>query len=158
METFDVPEQMSWKIEQDGKVICSEPRDSDREKKTVFIRYCCIDYEKEYTITCEGSADNGWDQIFEYNNVPYLDFDGYLMVGDNKYCDVFSGGEISYTISRTNFFFGIFCFDCCNYFTEVLFSLLPLQCACFVNFVLKKTKISEILPFRTTIFLDSDSI
>ena len=105
MPTHRAADEMSWKIEQDGEVICSDPRDRNREANKVFTKDCCIDYEKEYTITCEDSANDGWDYFSYYSNAQI--FDGYLMVGDIKYCDVFGGGEISYTISRTNFFLNI---------------------------------------------------
>ena len=106
MSTYLQPQEMSWRIEQDGEVICSQSQPG--LQNMVFTTDCCIDYEKEYTITCEDSASDGWDVGFQsYSYHEDLEFDGYLLLGDVKYCDKFYK-EISYTISRKHCFIFVF--------------------------------------------------
>ena len=83
--------QSSWKIEQSGQVMCSKYGLSGDDNKKHIETICCIDLEKEYTITCMDTGSDGWDYIGESIYGPQEDpgIDGYLMVGNIKYCDIF---------------------------------------------------------------------
>ena len=64
----------------------------NQDTPTVVTR-CCIDQNMEYTLTCESTDDEGFDDSSTSR-------DGFIMIDSIKYCDVFSS-QISHTFPGT---------------------------------------------------------
>ena len=64
---------------------------------------------KEYTLTCEDTAGDGWDYVdYKYDDINRIRtinkyFDGFLLIQNTKYCDVF-GKKQTYTFPSCKIF------------------------------------------------------
>ena len=82
------PDESSWKIEQNGRVVCSQIKPTvDRGSRIQTT--CCIAFDQKYTLICTDLGGDGFDYI-GYDQ----EYDGFIEIDNQKYCDNFNVLEI----------------------------------------------------------------
>ena len=83
----------AWKIEQNGRIVCSNDDQELGSSKNPTIQTCCsLDLTQDYRLTCTSVEIFGFDYVSSSD--PDKRFDGFLMIGSDKYCDSFENEEI----------------------------------------------------------------
>ena len=91
LDNWLAPDINSWKIEQNGQIVCARD-DSDLPGDVNVDTECCIDMTQGYTLTClsEG-VDNGFDYVSQFGSIIV---NGYIEIDGVRYCEDFASAAV----------------------------------------------------------------